>query len=60
MLIEKTWQLAHNSNRGMLCIGCIEQRIGRKLNPLDFKDCHVNRINPGESKSQRLVDRLGY
>ena len=27
---------------GMLCIGCLEQRIGRTLNAGDFDDCELN------------------
>ena len=26
---------------GMLCIGCLEERIGRRLSPADFTDCKV-------------------
>jgi hypothetical protein len=43
---------------GMLCIGCLETRMGRKLTPDDFK--------PGQDKrddwrpmSDRMRDRLG-
>ncbi len=35
---------------GMLCIGCLETRIGRTLTQFDFLDCY---------KSDRLIDRLG-
>lgn len=58
MLVDATWQLAHNSNKGMLCVGCIEKRLGRKLRHQDFNDSHVNRISPGGSKSQRLLQRM--
>ena len=50
-------------NAGMLCIGCLEKRLGRKLRPEDFLDVPVNdnaiNIN-GNPKSQRLLDRLGW
>lgn len=58
MLIEETWQLAHKSNQGMLCVDCLESRIGRRLVASDFNDSHINRVKPGESKSQKLLDRI--
>ncbi len=42
---------------GMLCIGCLERRIGRKLTPSDFR---IAPINQGFfTRSARLLDRLG-
>lgn len=42
---------------GMLCIGCLEKRINRKLTSGDFTDAYIN--DPRKfSKSTRLVDRL--
>lgn len=42
---------------GMLCITCVERRIGRKLNRNDFTDCHLN--DPRRySKTAVLIDRL--
>ena len=38
-----------------LCIGCLEQRIGRKLARTDFTDCRIN--NPDGFKSARLRSR---
>jgi len=58
MLVDAVWQLVHNSNKGMLCVECLEKRLGRRLNPGDFNDSHVNRVKPGESKSQRLLTRI--
>ena len=58
MLIDATWQLAHNSNQGMLCIACLEKRIGRRLQPSDFNQSHVNRGKRGECKSDRLLSRI--
>lgn len=58
MLVDKTWALVHNSNKGMICVGCVEKRLGRKLNSSDFNDSHVNRIKPGEYKSTRLMERI--
>ncbi len=58
MLVDATWQLAHDSHIGMLCIGCIETRIGRKLMPSDFNNSHVNRQQPGKTQSQRMLLRM--
>lgn len=43
---------------GMLCIGCLEIRLGRKLTPADFIDAEINR-DSFDRKSERLRDRLG-
>jgi hypothetical protein len=40
---------------GCLCIGCLEKRIGRRLNPDDFPDHPLNTI-PG---TRRLLKRRG-
>lgn len=58
MLIDSTWALIHNSNKGMLCIGCAEKRLGRLLTISDFNNSHINRTSPGQTKSQRLIERL--
>jgi len=41
---------------GMLCISCLEKRIGRKLNKNDFTDCLLNHMP--DMRSKRLSDRL--
>ena len=47
----------HRSGDGMLCIGCLEGRLGRRLQPNDFPDYPINR---GWFRySARLADRLG-
>jgi hypothetical protein len=43
---------------GYLCIGCLEQRLGRKLNRGDFTDAPCN-TEEGYSRSLRLLDRMG-
>lgn len=48
---------ANMGESGMLCIGCLEQRIGRTLTASDFTSAHIN--DPRRySKTARLVDRL--
>lgn len=41
---------------GCLCIGCLEQRIGRRLIPDDFSDHIFNTRLPG---TPRLLERQG-
>lgn len=54
MLIDATWNQIHDSNKGMLCIGCVETRLGRPLTKSDFNDSHVNKLFPGKFFSGRL------
>jgi len=41
----------------LLCIGCVEKRLGRILGPSDFTLCRLN-LDPSESRSVRLKDRM--
>ena len=52
MVTSDVWPLEGN---GMLCIGCLEQRIGRQLTPADFTSVLVNRDC---KQSARLASRL--
>jgi hypothetical protein len=45
------------ANEGMLCIGCLEDRLGRNLTPEDFIDAPINYGIFGFS--DRMKDRLG-
>lgn len=48
---------AKMGEEGMLCVGCLETRIGRTLTAADFTDAHIN--DPRRySKTTRLVNRL--
>lgn len=52
------WLKVVDSIVGMLCVGCLEARLGRNLVPSDFTNCTVN--NPKyEPKSARLMQRMG-
>jgi hypothetical protein len=53
-----TWLSIVGSKIGMLCIGCLENRLGRKLNRADFPDVYINSLKDG-AKSIRLANRLG-
>lgn len=57
MTTDKIWR-RHGPAHGCLCIGCLEQRMGRKLRRSDFKDVPLN-TEPDWSRSGRLLDRLG-
>lgn len=57
MLVDSTWFSIHASNQGMLCIGCVEKRLGRALVSSDFNNSHVN--NPKlYPMSARLLSRI--
>lgn len=58
MLKDSVWFKVHSSNVGMLCIGCLERRLGRQVTKQDFNDSHVNRMASGKFISQRLMQRL--
>ena len=45
------------AQNGMLCINCLENRLGRKLNKHDFTDCFINDPKHN-SMSHMLLNRL--
>lgn len=52
------WLSVHPNECGMLCVGCLESRLGRNLVPADFPSVHIN--NPKKySMSDRLRSRIG-
>lgn len=69
MVVPEVWDAVTGSNQQvMLCVGCVEHRLGRQLAPTDFTDAPVN-DHPRRSryphgfwnrKSSRLLARLGY
>ena len=51
------WMSAVGSKTGMLCIGCLEKRLGRELTSSDFPSVHIN--NPKLYRmSRRLTSRI--
>lgn len=53
----RIWQRVHSSEAGMLCIGCVERRLGRVLTPEDFTDAWIN--DPKRNAmSLRLLTRI--
>lgn len=51
---DSIWKLA-KGGKSMLCVGCLEVRIGRKLTPEDFSGAPINFISP---QSERLSARF--
>jgi hypothetical protein len=54
---DEVWTQAFGKpdQHGMLCIGCLEARLHRRLLPSDFRPCPANFFN---GKSPRLLSRL--
>lgn len=52
------WLSVMQSKDGMLCIGCLEARLGRTLCKGDFTNASINDLKHGSGKSDRLVKRL--
>ena len=59
MVHRAVWSQAVPTGRGMLCIGCLESRLGRELTPTDFTDAPLNQIQ-NNLRSPRLIARLGF
>lgn len=56
MVTDEVWESSVPERRGMLCIGCLEARLGRTLTGVDFPDYPINRgVFPN---SDRLQSRL--
>lgn len=58
MVHNAVWQAANPPPIGMLCIGCLEARIGRPLTAEDFTDAPLNQ-DPRIRRSARLLALLG-
>ena len=56
MVHDELWLMANPADYGELCIGCLESRIGRKLNANDFTNYAVNK--GFFEQSDRLKERL--
>jgi hypothetical protein len=57
MVTDDVWSQAHPKSRGMLCLGCLENRLGRKLTGEDFPILPVNSSDLF-FQSERLTNRL--
>jgi hypothetical protein len=65
MVKDEVWEKAWANRRkpwhelfglDILCIGCLERRLGRTLTPCDFTDAPINKLS--KNMSDRLRDRL--
>ena len=57
MVHKELWLTANPQDRGMLCIGCLETRLGRKLRSSDFTKYPIN--SPSFfTQSARLRNRI--
>jgi len=57
-LKDEVWLSVVTTKIGMLCVHCIENRLGRLLHRNDFTICSINTAKH-EPKSARLMNRLG-
>jgi hypothetical protein len=55
MVTQQLWDEA-GAKGGMLCIGCLEKRLGRELNTHDFIEALINSTQ--FRRSARLRDRM--
>ena len=54
---DEVWLAAVVNLRGILCIGCLETRLGRELSAPDFENAALNDLAFGWH-SERLIERL--
>ena len=53
------WATYEHGSARLLCIGCLELRLGRQLRPRDFTQAPIN-WDGERPRSLRLRHRLGY
>lgn len=60
MLEDDVWfdALKARDRNGMLCIACVENRLGRQLQTEDFARVPLNFAFQGPFQSQRLASRI--
>jgi hypothetical protein len=65
MVTQEVWDVAGLPGRGFLCIGCMENRLGRQLVASDFTDCPINDLHTADTqryawsyRTPRLTSRL--
>lgn len=57
MVYDEVWLQAVPDGDGMMCIGCLENRLKRKLAPEDFTNCGLNQMKV-ITGSDRLRSRI--
>jgi len=60
MVTDQVWESSGLAgDDGMLCIGCLEGRLGRMLHARDFTDAPINQLaDMTDDASARLLNRL--
>jgi hypothetical protein len=58
MLRNDVWAATGHKQQGYLCIGCVEQRLGRTLTRDDFTDVLLNNLSHRCRRSERLTSGL--
>jgi hypothetical protein len=58
LLHDELWLKVNPAEAGMLCVGCCEQRLGRKLRRADFTRLSLSAFDEGMPSSRRLRNRL--
>ncbi len=58
MIHDHLWLNVMPDREGMLCVGCLEDRLGRKLCSRDFPDMPINDVTNSQIRTARLQDRL--
>ncbi|WP_079170934.1 hypothetical protein [Streptomyces sp. CC53] len=56
-VLDSVWEHAGAGEGGILCVGCLEARLGRRLRRRDFVDAALNDPDYGRH-SPRLLSRL--
>jgi hypothetical protein len=56
MVHDELWLRANPAGNGKLCVGCLEARIARKLEPADFIDAPINKRY--DAMTERLRSRI--
>ena len=65
MVYDRVWRKAGmQPDGGFLCVGCLEERLGRKLRRRDFPSVPMNSLGPEAAhmawaqRTPRLISRL--
>lgn len=57
MILDDLWRIAVPSEAGMLCVACLEKRLGRELRRGDFPRYAQSAFDDGMPASDRLKKR---
>lgn len=60
MLHDHVWLEVNPARKGMMCIGCVEERLGCKLTAEHFTQAPINSSANASKCTMRLNDRRGH